>query len=144
MINQYGQWIPDYPGQQWFQDPAYIRAYGANAPAMAQNAQQPQAQQQSGQMTPPTIRAEIIQAENLDAIDRYPQAAGTTQMYMTRDECYIVIRTALANGEHTDVIYDRRPPEPPAPKINPEEYVRKDEIAALIAETIQNMKGAGK
>ena len=25
MINQYGQFIPDYPGQQYYQDPSYMR-----------------------------------------------------------------------------------------------------------------------
>ncbi len=139
MIDQYGRWFQDYPGQQYYQDPAYIRAYGMNAPVVPQAGQQ--GGQQAAQMTPPTIRAEIIQADTLEAIDRYPQAAGTTQMYMTKDEAYIVIRTALANGEHTDVIYDKRPPEPPAPKFDPQEYVRRDELQTLITETIQSMKG---
>ena len=136
MVDAYGNWYPDYPGQQPHQDPAYIRIYNQrqNAP---QN--QPQAQQQPQQqmMTPPTIRAEIVQVDSMAAIDRFPMAAGTSQMYMTKDEQNIVVRSMYANGQHSDDIYDKRPPEPPAPTLNPAEYVRKDELSALIAEAIQ-------
>lgn len=136
---------------QAFNPYAPAASYGVFQPAYAPfvpnaNAQQgfPQAQQAAAQntqpmqmMTPPTIRAEIVQVDDLGAIERCPQAPGTSQMYMTKDEEHIAVRSMLANGEHTDVIYDRRPPEPPAPKFDPEAYVRRDEIAALIAEAIQ-------
>lgn len=133
MVDQFGRWYPDYPGQQPYQDPAYMRAMGqpmhpnaaGNAPA------------QSQQMTPPTIHAEIVQVENLASIDRYPMGAGTSQMFITKDEQNIVVRSMYANGQHSDVIYDQRPPAPPAPTLNPDEYVRKDELGAIIAQTIQ-------
>ena len=129
MIDQFGRWYPDYPGQQTWQDPAYMRLYGQQG--------QQQAQQQGQMMTPPTIRAEIVQVDSLDAIDRYPMAAGTSQMFMTKDEAAIVVRSMYANGQHNDDIYDKRPPAPPAPTLNPAEYVRKDELQALIAEALQ-------
>ena len=129
MIDQFGRWYPDYPGQQTWQDPAYMRLYGQQG--------QQQAQQQGQMMTPPTIRAEIVQVDSLDAIDRYPMAAGTSQMFMTKDETAIVVRSMYANGQHNDDIYDKRPPAPPAPTLNPAEYVRKEELQALIAEALQ-------
>ena len=129
MIDQFGRWYPDYPGQQTWQDPAYMRLYGQQG--------QQQTQQQGQMMTPPTIRAEIVQVDSLDAIDRYPMAAGTSQMFMTKDETAIVVRSMYANGQHNDDIYDKRPPAPPAPTLNPAEYVRKDELQALIAEALQ-------
>lgn len=128
MIDQFGRWYPDYPGQQTWQDPAYMRSFG----------QQGQQQTQQGQMmTPPTIRAEIVQVDNLDVIDRYPMAAGTSQMFMTKDEANIVVRSMYANGQHSDDIYDKRPPAPPAPTLNPAEYVRKDELKAMLSELLQ-------
>lgn len=130
MIDQFGRWFPDYPGQQTWQDPAYIRAYGQNQPAQ-------QAQQNQQGLTPPTIRAEIVQVDTLDAIDRFPMAAGTSQMFMTKDEANIVVRSMYANGQHSDDIYDKRPPAPPAPTLNPADYVRKDELQALIADALQ-------
>lgn len=134
MVDQYNRWYPDYPGQQPYQDPAYYRAMAQ--PAQAAH-QPPQAQSPGQALTPPTIRAEIVQVDNLAAIDRCPMAAGTSQMYMTKDEQHIVIRSMLANGQHTDAVYDRLPPEPPAPTLNPKEYVRRDELGALIAEALK-------
>lgn len=130
MIDQFGRWYPDYPGQQTWQDPAYMRAYGQNQPAQ-------QAQQSQQSLTPPTIRAEIVQVDTLDAIDRFPMAAGTSQMFMTKDEQNIVVRSMYANGQHNDDVYDKRPPAPPAPTLNPADYVRKDELQALIADALQ-------
>ena len=129
MIDQFGRWYPDYPGQQTWQDPAYMRAYSQNQPAQGQ-------QNQQG-LTPPTIRAEIVQVDSMDAIDRFPMAAGTSQMFMTKDEANIVVRSMYANGQHSDDIYDKRPPAPPAPTLNPAEYVRKDELQAMISELLQ-------
>lgn len=137
MIDQFGRWYPDYPGQQTWQDPAYMRAYG-------QNVQQGQQQTQQQQMMTPTIRAEIVQVDSMDAIDRYPMAAGTSQMFMTKDEQNIVVRSMYANGQHNDDIYDKRPPAPPAPTLNPSEYVRKDELEAMIAGLIQAQTGPRK
>lgn len=130
MIDQFGRWYPDYPGQQTWQDPAYMRAYGQNQPAQQTQHNQPG-------LTPPTIRAEIVQVDSMDAIDRFPMAAGTSQMFMTKDEANIVVRSMYANGQHSDDIYDKRPPAPPAPTLNPAEYVRKDELEALIADALQ-------
>lgn len=139
MVDNFGRWYPDYPGQQPYQDPMYARAMGQQY-----SAQQTAPAQSQQALTPPTIRAEIIQVDSPEAIDRFPQNPGSTQMYMTKDETFIIIRSVLANGEHTDVIYDKRPPAPPAPVIDPADYVRKEDLPALIAEVIQNMKGAAK
>jgi len=129
MIDRMGNWYPDWAGQQPYQDPAYVRAYGQ------QNQQH--GQQQGQMLTPPTIDAKIIQVDSIEAIDRFPMAAGTSQMYMTKDEQNIVVRSMYANGQHGDDIYDKRPPAPPAPTLNPADYVRKDELEALISEALQ-------
>lgn len=131
MLDRFGNWYPDFPGQQPHQDPAYMRMHGQQ---YQQNA--PQDSRSRQMLTPPTIRAEIVQVDDLPAIDRFPMAAGTSQMFITRDESNIVVRSMYANGQHTDDIYDRRPPAPPAPTLNPAEYVRKDELQALITEAL--------
>lgn len=131
MVDQFGRWYPDYPGQQTWQDPAYMRLYGQQG---QQQAHQPA---QGQMMTPPTIRAEIVQVDSMEAIDRHPMAAGTSQMFMTKDEQIIVVRSMYANGQHNDDIYDKRPPAPPAPTLNPADYVRKDELEALLADALQ-------
>lgn len=121
MIDGLGRWFPDYPGQQPYMDPQYLRA----------SHQQPQQMQQ--QMTPPTIRAEIVQVDGEAAARQYPVAAGASQMMMARDDSAIYVKTAAANGESVLTIYDRRAPEPPAPKFDPAAYVRKDELQTLLA-----------
>lgn len=123
MLDQYGRWFPDYPGQQPFQDPSYMRNLT-------------QQQNHAPQDMTPTIHAEIKQVDSFEAIDRVPLGAGTSQMFMTKDENNIIIRTMYANGQHRDDIYDKRPPSPPEPKINPADYVRRDEIPDLVSEAL--------
>lgn len=99
-------------------------------PTQMSGANQPQ------QDMTPTIRTEIKQVDSIEAISRTPPAPGTTGAYMTKDDKIIVFRTAYANGEYTDKIYDERPPAPPAPKFDPAEYVRRDEVEALINDAL--------
>lgn len=98
--------------------------------------QQLQQQQQMQAMTPPTIHAEIVQVENEDAAAAYPVGNGLSQMMMARDDSAIYIKSATAAGASLEV-YVRRPPAPPAPKFEPGDYVRKDELESLIAAAIE-------
>lgn len=134
MIDRFGSWYGDYPGQQPWQDPAYVRMYGQQQPANGQQGQNGSHQQM---LTPPTIRAEIIQIDTLDAMNQHPVAPGASQMFMTKDEKHIAVRSMLANGQYTDDIWDKRPPAPPAPTLNPDDYVRRDELADLISQAMQ-------
>lgn len=140
MVDQYGRWYPDYPGQQPWQDPAYMRAVGQPAqvqhPGMQPGTQMSSANQPAQDMTP-TIRTDIKQVDSIEAISKVPPAPGTTGAYMTKDEKMIVFRSMYANGEYSDRIYDERPPAPPAPKFDPSEYVRRDEIQALVKDALK-------
>ena len=91
----------------------------------------------SQMMTPPTIRAEIVQVESEEAAGAFPVAAGASQMMIARDDSAIFIKSANANGFTLDV-YVKRPPAPPAPVFDPSEYVRKDEMEQLIKDMIAN------
>lgn len=138
MIDQYGRWYPDYPGQQPWQDPAYMRAVGQPAQGQHPNmqpTQMPGANQPAQDMTP-TIRTEIKQVDSIEAISKCPPAPGTTGAYMTKDEKAIVFRSMYANGEYNDRIYDLRPPAPPAPKFNPAEYVKRDEVGQIVKDAL--------
>lgn len=128
MIDQMGRWYPDYPGQQPQQDPQFMRMMG-----FAGQSQNNQNNQSSQSMTPPTIHAEIIQYGSEDEVDRHPMAAGTSQMFVSRDETTFIVKTMHQGGQYDKEYYDKRPPAPPAPTLNPAEYVRKDELAAFMA-----------
>lgn len=101
-----------------------------------------QAQQPAQMMTPPTIRAEIIQIEDEAAVDRFPLAAGASQMFMTRAEDKIIIKTMGQDGPMPLVVYEKRPPAPPAPKFDPSEYVRRDEVETLISAALAAQQAA--
>lgn len=96
-------------------------------------AQQPPAQPPAAQMTPPTIRAEIVQVENETAAAQYPVGAGASQMMIAKDDSAIYVKTASANGQTALDVYVKRPPAPPAPAFNPAEYLRKDEFDTRLA-----------
>ena len=138
----YPQMYPTYQGAT--QQPAY----GQQMPAMGypqggQILQQPQAGAQMSQapqqpqmLTPPTIRAEIIQLADEtweNAVDRFPLAAGASQMFMTKSEDKVIIKSMGQDGPLPLIIYDKRPPEPPAPKFDPALFVRKDELETLVS-----------
>lgn len=88
---------------------------------------QPQTQQPSA-MTPPTIRAEIVQVDNEVAASNYPVAIGTPQMMISKDDKYIFVKTSYANGQYQLDVYEKRPPK--AQKTTPDlsAYVTREEL----------------
>lgn len=129
MINQFGQFMPDYPGQQYYQDPAYMRY-------MTQHQQQPMQAQQANQQSSRMV--EVVPAETEKAAEEFPVAAGATQMIIGRDDSFIAVKAVSVTGQVTFDIYDKRPPAPPVQPLNPEDYVRRDEIGQMIAAAIQS------
>ena len=132
MINQFGQFIPDYPGQQYYQDPVYMRY-------MAQH--QPQVQQQQQQNS---RMVEVVPAASEKVAEEFPVAAGATQMMIGSDDSFIAVKAVSVTGHVTFDIYDKRPPAPPVQPLNPADYVRKDEVAVLIAEALKTAKTGRK
>ena len=84
-------------------------------------------------LTPPTIRAEIVQVEDEKAASNFPVGVGASQMMIARDDSAIFIKTALQNGQTTLDVFEKRPPAPPAPVFDPGAYVRKDELEMLVS-----------
>ena len=128
MMAAFNAFPATYPGQM------YAQQYQPVYQPMQQQAQQQQ------MMTPPTIRAEIVQVDGEDAAKSFPVGAGASQMMIARDDSAIFVKTAMANGQTTLDVYVKRPPAPPAPVFDPADYVRRDELEALIkaAMTAQN------
>lgn len=112
---------------------------GFQQPNMTQQmpgTQMSQANQPAPMMTPPTIRAEIIQIDDEgweNYVDRFPLGPGASQMFMTRSEGNIIIKSMGQTGPLPLVVFDKRPPEPPAPAFDPAQYVRKDELEMLVS-----------
>lgn len=136
MINQFGQFIPDYPGQQYYQDPVYMRYMAQQH--QVQGTQMSQANQQNSRMV------EVVPAASEKAAEEFPVAAGATQMIIGSDDSFIAVKAVSVTGQVTFDIYDKRPPAPPVQPLNPADYVRKDEVAALIAEALKSAKTGRK
>jgi len=136
-----GQQMPMY-GQQMPNNGYMGGAFQNGNTQTVPGTQMPQANQSAPMMTLPTIRAEIIQIEDEAAVDRFPLAAGASQMFMTRAEDKIIIKTMGQDGALPLVIYDKRPPAPPEPKFDPAEYVRRDEADKLIMERVETLVSA--
>lgn len=101
--------------------------------------QQPPIQQPQQQtMTPPTIRAEIIQVGSKTEAANFPVGAGQTQMMIMKDDSAIYIKSAFANGQANLDEYIRKPHEEPAST----EYITREEfeqrISALQRKVVNN------
>jgi hypothetical protein len=145
MINQFGQFIPDYPGQQYWQDPAYMRYISQQHQQPMQQAQQVQGTQMSQANQQPSSRmVEVVPASSEQAAKEFPVPAGATQMIIGSDDSFIAVKAVSMTGQITFDIYDKRPPAPPVPALNPEDYVRRDEVATLIAEALREGKNGRK
>lgn len=143
----YNQMYPQgYPGAQMPMYGQQMPNNGYMGVTFQNGNNQPVQQQQPAQMmTPPTIRAEIIQVDDdgwENYVDRFPVAGGASQMFMTRSEGKIIIKSAGQTGTLPLTIYDKRPPAPPAPKFDPAEYVRRDEAEKMIMERVETLVSA--
>lgn len=125
MMPAFNAFPATYPGQMYA--PQYQPVYQP----VQQQTQHPQQM-----MTPPTIRAEIVQVDGEDAAKTFPVGAGASQMMIARDDSAIFVKTAMANGQTTLDVYVKRPPAPPAPVFDPADYVRRDELESLIKAAI--------
>lgn len=90
--------------------------------------QQNQPQQQQQMMTPPTIRAEIIQVDDEISAENYPVGAGSSQMMIKKDDSEIYVKTVLANNQAVLDVFVKRPKTPPKPAFDPDRYVTREEL----------------
>ena len=134
MINQFGQFIPDYPGQQYWQDPAYMRYIGQQQHQQA--AQQAQPMQQ-GQQQPSSRMVEVVPASSEQAAKEFPVPAGATQMIIGNDDSFIAVKAVSMTGQITFDIYDKRPPAPPEKPVDLGAFVTRDELEKRLAELKQ-------
>ena len=133
MIDRFGNWAPDHPGQQPYQDQQLVqlitRQLAAQTPAPAQ------------MMARTTIPCEIIHIETPAEVDRYQMQPGTTQIFATRAEDMFIVREQGQSG-YILKRYPLAPPEPPKPDIDPRNYVTKDELDAKLAQYFGQASGS--
>lgn len=112
--------------------PANYQPFGYQNYQQMQGAQMTPANQQM--MTPPTIRAEIVQVDGEEAAGNFPVGAGSSQMMIARDDSAIFVKTAAANGQgYTLDVFVKRPPAPVKPPVDMGAYVTREELPELLA-----------
>lgn len=128
MVNQYGQFIPDYPGQQPFQDPAYMRYISQ------QQHQQPfQGQQYQQQQAPQSRMTEVFPAASEKTVLDFPVASGNTVLFIATDDSFTAIKEVSVAGQITIQFYDKRPPAPSEKPFDPAVFVTREELDQRLA-----------
>lgn len=88
MIDNYGRWFPDYPGQQMYQDPAYIRMMRQQQ--TMQNPQQAQTQQMH---QPTTQQSGFVPVRSEQEARSYPVAPGNSITFKDENAPYCYVKT---------------------------------------------------
>lgn len=107
--------------------PASYQPFGYGYQQYQQPMQNQQPQQQQ-MMTPPTIRAEIVQVDSEEAASNYPVGPGSSQMMIAKDDSAIFVKTAMANGQSSLDVFVKRPRTPQKPAFDPDKYVTREEL----------------
>lgn len=115
--------------------------FPTNYPYM-QYQQTPQYQQNTQQYTPPTVRAEIIQVEDRQAVENYPVAAGCTQMFMSKDDRFIFIKTAFPNAPYELIEYEKQNKKTSANTntVDTGIFITRDEFESRLSELMNKQK----
>jgi len=95
--------------------------------------QMPQQMMPQQQMSQPTIHADIIQVPGEQDVLNANVAAGTSQIFIAKDDSTFWVKTAYPNGQSKVDAWDRRPPAPPAAT---PAYVTKEELDARLADIL--------
>ena len=110
------------------QNPQFYYPATYQNPYMYYQPNQTQAvQQQLQQNMMPVIQTSIIQVNDVDDVDKYQIANGQSQMFISKDDSKIYIKSATANGTAVEVYAKQPAPKPP-------EYVTVDQLKAMFKE----------
>ena len=93
---------------------------------MPQNYYMPQFPQPSARMV------EVVPVDSIDAAKEFPVSIGATVMLIAKDDSFLAIKINGVNGQSSFSVYDRRPPDPPKPSFNPNDYVTRDELESRL------------
>ena len=124
-------------------------AYNNGFPATYQPMYQPQMYQpnnfQNGNaqmMTPPTIRAEIVQVDGEQEAANYPVGPGASQMMIAKDDSAIFVKSILPNGQPMLDVFEKRARTAPAEAFDPDKYVTREELEKRLEGLVAAQKGA--
>lgn len=104
MIDAYGRWFPDYPGQSMYQDPAYLRAIrqqpyqnAQNVPAINQNTQQAQTPAQTANAQQSANNG-LVWVQGMEGAKAHFVTAGATVMLMDSEGDRFYLKSSDMSG----------------------------------------------
>ena len=112
---------------QFYYPATYQNPYMYYQPTQTQAVMQQPVQQQPQQNMMPVIQTSIIQVNDVDDVEKYQIANGQSQMFISKDDSRIYIKSATANGTAVEVYAKQPAPKPP-------EYVTVDQLKAMFKE----------
>lgn len=119
-------------------------AYTGYFPVNYQPYQMYQQPIQQMQPTQQTRSIEVMAVPNEQAVLDAIVPVGMTQEFVAIDDSFVAFKTNSANGQVSLTFYDKRPPAPTEQPFNPGDYVRRDEIEALVSQVIAAQHTAKK
>lgn len=105
----------------------YFPQYQYQQPMQTQQPAQQQPTQQT--MSQPTVHADIIQVESRQFVENWQVAAGTSQMFILRDESAIFVKTAYQNGGYEIKEFAEKQP---VQKVDMTNFVTREELEERI------------
>lgn len=112
---------------QFYYPATYQNPYMYYQPTQTQVMQNTVSQPQPQQNMMPVIQTSIIQVNDADEVEKYQIANGQSQMFISKDDSRIYIKSATANGTAVEVYAKQPAPKPP-------EYVTVDQLKAMFKE----------
>lgn len=148
--------VPSYTNYPNYGNYGYVQNPNPIQPIQTPPAQN--VQQTTQQMSLPTIKAEIIQVDNEQAArdSNVPAniqipSSGYSQMFMTKDERFIFIKTTYPNTPYDFVMFERKvniPESAPMPsgqnsssqEIKMGDYITRDEFESRMTDMMKRQK----
>lgn len=100
---------------------------------MAYNPYFPQPYQPYQPQSVQTRAVEAIPVDDENAVVGFPVALGATALFISKNDRFVAFKSNNMNGESEVIFFDRRPPAPEPEPFDASLYVRKDELAAMLA-----------
>lgn len=138
MFDQFGRWVPDYPGQMMYNDPAFLRNIN-------QQSQQPPVQQ-AAPAQPAIQNGGFVRVQNENAARMYPVAPGNSVTFVDDNAPFCYVKTMgfsqleapkferyrlVKEDDSPSPVQQAAPAQPVMPDINLDAFALKTDVGAL-------------
>ena len=87
---------------------------------------------------------EIVPVDTEEIAAGWPVGIGQTQAMMAKDDSFIAFKTVSVNGQTEFVVYTKRPPAPPEPKLDLGNFVTWDKLEERLANFVPSTRRSAR